>query len=132
MDNIDIAINNSCEQVESIVDELEKLAIKNSTSLEEEILKYNELDKEELLDTFNISGCGNCTIMKFDNLKKGIEELEFVCCGEDLSCILERTLKYGCKVVEIELYEESENILFSSFNHEAKFKITLQNKYGEL
>lgn len=134
MDNIDISINDTSAVTESIIEELEKLAEKNDTSLEYEIAKYNKEEGEEILERFNISGCMNYEwiIEKFDDSDRRIEELVLICCGEDLSCILEYALKYGCKVTEIELHEESENILFGSFNHEAKFKITLQYKYGEI
>ena len=40
MDNIDRQINYECARIDALIDELEKLAIKNGTSLEEEIDKY--------------------------------------------------------------------------------------------
>lgn len=47
MDNIDRQINYECARIDALIDELEKLAIKNGTSLEEEIDKYNNEAREE-------------------------------------------------------------------------------------
>ena len=131
--NIDEQINYQCGQTEELIDELDELAIKNDTSLEEEIEQYNKEEAQEILEEFNIEGFMDFIhIIKYDESHTGINTLTFVCRGEDLTHILEFTLRYSCEVVSINLFEESHNVLFGSFNHEARFKITLQNKYGEI
>lgn len=96
--------------------------------------KYNKDEKREILERFNIDGCMNYEshIVKYDDSQRDIEELTLICCGEDLTCILEYALKYGCKLTSINLFEESHKILFGSLNHEAKFTITLQYKYEQI
>lgn len=132
--NIDEQVNYQYGQTEALIDELDELAIKNDTSLEEEIEQYNKEERQEILEKFNIEGCMNyeLDIIKYDDSHRSIDKLTFVCCGEDLTCILEYALKYGCEVTSINLFEESHKVLFGSFNHEAKFKVTLQYKYGEI
>lgn len=100
---------------------------------EEEIKQYSEEEQQEILERFNIEGCMNYElhIIKYDE-SQSIEKLTFVCCGEDLTCILENALQYGCEVTSINLFEKSHNVLFGSFNHEARFKVTVQYKYREI
>lgn len=129
--NIDEQVNYQCGQTEALIDELDELAIEKNMSLEEEIEQYNKEERQEILEKFNIEGCMNYElhIIKYDESHRNIDKLTFVCCGEDLTCILEYALKYGCEVISISLFEESHKVLFGSFNHEAKFKVTLQYKY---
>ena len=99
----------------------------------EEIEQYSKEEEQEILKEFNLEGFMDYIhIIKYDDSQRDVNTLTCVCQGEDLTHVLEWTLRYGCEVTSINLFEESHNVLFGSFNHEAKFKITLQNKYGEI